>query len=97
MTVNYSRKAVKFLKKQDKYIIDKGERAVSAVKERILGAVTVMSEEDAAKVWETIIMQFGIPAAIPTDEEIEIINSYKKGHHDFLPYITHNLEGRYIN
>jgi hypothetical protein len=45
--------------------------------------------KDAMKVWEVIKMQFGFPIDIPTDEEIEIMNAYKKGHDDYCPYITH--------
>jgi hypothetical protein len=62
---------------------------MSVVKERILGAITVMSEEDAKKIWEIIKMQFGFETAIPTEEEIAIINAYKNNHDDYQPYITH--------
>jgi len=62
---------------------------MSVVKERILGAITVMSEEDANNIWEFIKMRFGFPTDIPTEEEIAIINSYKEKHEDYQPYITH--------
>jgi len=59
------------------------------MKERILGAITVMSEEDAERIWEIIKIQFGFSTDIPTEEEIKIINAYKKNHDDYQPYITH--------
>ncbi|MCL2775203.1 MAG: hypothetical protein FWD71_17920 [Oscillospiraceae bacterium] len=62
---------------------------MSVMKERILGAITVMSEEDAEKIWEIIKMQFGFSTDIPTEDEIEIINAYKENRDDYRPYITH--------
>ena len=62
---------------------------MSVVKERILGAITVMSEEDAEKIWGIIKMQFGFPVDIPTEEETAIINAYKENHDDYQPHITH--------
>lgn len=70
---------------------------MSGIKERILGAITVMSEEDAAKVWELIEMQFGFPEAVPTDEEIEIIKSFKRGVDEYQPYITHEELKKELN
>ena len=62
---------------------------MSAVKERIFEAITVMSEEDANKIWAIIKMQFGFPVDIPTEDETAIINAYKENHDDYQPYITH--------
>jgi hypothetical protein len=62
---------------------------MSIVKERILGALTVMSEEDAVKIWEIIETQFGTPLDLPDEEEIAIIKAYKEGCDDYQPYITH--------
>ena len=62
---------------------------MSAVKERIIGAITVMSEEDAIKVWELIEISFGFPEEDPTDEEIKIMEAYKRGDEEYQPYITH--------
>lgn len=45
---------------------------MSTVKERILGAVTIMSEEDAEKV-------------APDQEEIWALNAYKSGDEDYQP------------
>ena len=66
-----------------------GGIAMSVMKERILGAITVMSEEDAERIWGIIEMQFGFPTDIPTEEEIKIINAYKENDDNYQPYITH--------
>jgi len=62
---------------------------MSVVKERILGAVTVMSEEDAVKIWEFIKIKFGFIMDNPTEEETAIINAYEENQDDYQPYITH--------
>ena len=62
---------------------------MSVIKERIIGAITVTSEEDAIKVWEHIEMCYSFSEAAPTDEEIRIIDAYKKGVEEYQPYITH--------
>ena len=62
---------------------------MSVIKERILGAITVMSEEDATKIWELIEIKFGFPEDSPTNEEIEIINAYNNGVDEYQPYFTH--------
>lgn len=64
---------------------------MSNVKERILGAVTVMSEEDAKKVWELICATFILNNAeeeIPDPEELEAMNAYKAGDPDYQPSIS---------
>ena len=63
---------------------------MSAVKERILGAVTVMSEADAKRVWNVIRMQLGIDEDIPTIKEKKIIEAYKQGDEEYQPYISHD-------
>ena len=70
---------------------------MSAVKERILGAITVMNEEDAVKIWELIKMRFGFPEDVPTDDEIEIIEAYKRGVDEYQPYITHEELKKELN
>ena len=56
---------------------------MSNVKERILGAVTVMSEHDANTLWKIIIDNFpswdGIPEVEPDDVDIEML---KEAEHD---------------
>lgn len=64
---------------------------MSNVKERILGAVTVMSEEDAKKVWELICATFILNNAeeeIPDPEELGAMNAYKAGDPDYQPSIS---------
>ena len=43
---------------------------MSNIKERIFGAVTVMSEADAQKVWELILSTFALNNADPINEKI---------------------------
>ena len=62
---------------------------MSAIKERILGAITIMSEEDALRIWEVIKFQHGYSIDAPTDDEIAIINAYKNGDENYAPHITH--------
>ena len=61
---------------------------MSNVKERILGAVTVLSEDDAQKVWDLICATFILNNAeeeIPDPEELEAMNAYKAGDPDYQP------------
>jgi len=62
---------------------------MSVIKERIFGAVTVMDEKDAAKVWDVIRFQFGFPVDLPTEEEVKILNAYKNGDDEYQPFISH--------
>ena len=64
---------------------------MSNMKERILGAVTIMSEKEAEKVWELIQGTFCLSNAeedIPDDEESKIMKAYKSGDPDYQPSIT---------
>ena len=50
---------------------------MSSIKERIFGAVTVMSEEDAQKVWDLILSTFAldnIEQVVPDPDEQAIMN-----------------------
>ena len=61
---------------------------MSTVKERILGAVTIMCEEDAEKVWDLIRGTFALSNAekvAPDQEEIWALNAYKSGDEDYQP------------
>jgi len=62
---------------------------MSAVKERIWGAVTVMNEEDALKIWDIIRFQLGFPIAVPTDEEAKILDAYHNGEEKYSPFLSH--------
>lgn len=64
---------------------------MSDIKERIFGAVTVMSEEDAQKVWDLILATFAlnnIEEVIPDPDEQSAINAYKNGASDYQPSIS---------
>lgn len=55
---------------------------MSNVKERILGAVVVMNEQDAEKVWNLIQATFALANAEevePEDDERAILNAYHNG------------------
>lgn len=53
---------------------------VSNKKERIIGAVTIMNEEDAAKVWNLIQSTFSLADVSSVEPEIEEIDAMKKYH-----------------
>ena len=64
---------------------------MSNVKERILGAVTIMSEEDAIKVWNLIQGAFALSNAeevAPYPDERAAISAYKAGDPDYQPSIS---------
>lgn len=66
---------------------------MSNVKERILGAITIMSEKDAEKVWELIQATFILNNAeevVPDPEELEALRAYQNGDPEYQPYITHD-------
>ena len=65
---------------------------MSNVKERILGAVTIMKEEDAEKVWQLIQATFTLanaPEEEPTEEEARIFKAYHDGEPEYQPFMTH--------
>ena len=64
---------------------------MSNVKERIFGAVTIMSEEDAEKVWNLIQATFLLNNAEevePDAEEIKALSAYHSGNPDYQPTIS---------
>ncbi len=72
---------------------------MTAVKERIIGALTVMSDKEAEKIWQIILEDFaspedllwtGIDEVEPDDDEIKIIKAYENGVEQYQPYITHS-------
>lgn len=65
---------------------------MSEVKERILGAVTIMSEEDAQKVWDLIRTTFtlsNLEEVVPDAEEVAILEAYHAGVDEYQPVISH--------
>ena len=61
---------------------------MSKIKERIFGAVSIMSDEDAQKVWELILSTFAlnnIEADQPDPEEQAALEAYQNGDPDYQP------------
>ena len=64
---------------------------MTSVKERIMGAVTIMSEKDAQKIWELIQATFVLSNAevvTPDDDELEAIKNYEAGVLDYQPVVS---------
>ena len=63
---------------------------MSNVKERIIGAVTIMSEEEAEKVWNLIQASFILSDVeeIEHPEELEALRRYEAGEPDYQPSIS---------
>ncbi len=68
------------------------------IKEKIMGLLDIMSEEQAEKILEYIQDTFkliqknkwdDIAEDEPTEEEIRIIELYKSGDEEYQPHITH--------
>lgn len=62
------------------------------VKERILGAVTIMSNEDAEKVWNMIKATFALANAEevqPEEDELLALKAYHNGDPEYSPSISH--------
>ena len=73
---------------------------MSNMKERIFGAVTVMSEEDAQKVWELILSTFSLDSieqVLPEPEEQAAINAYQNGDPDYQPSVSQENLIRELN
>lgn len=64
---------------------------MSNIKERIFGAVTVMSDEDAQKVWNLILSTFALndlEQVMPDPDEQNALNAYKAGDPDYQPTVS---------
>ena len=64
---------------------------MSNVKERIIGAVTIMSEEEAEKVWNLIQASFilsDVEEIEPDPEELEALRRYEAVEPDYQPSIS---------
>lgn len=69
---------------------------MDAVKERLIGAITLMSVEDATSLWEYVINTHtprisldSIEQVEPTEEELEILEAYENGDEQYQPCISH--------
>ncbi len=61
---------------------------MSDIKERIVGAVTVMSDENAGKVWDMIQEVFNLVNAEevdPSEEEATALKAYHNGDPEYQP------------
>ena len=61
---------------------------MSSVKERIIGAVSIMNEKDAEKVWQSILAIFALSnaeEAEPLPDEISAIDAYRNGDPEYRP------------
>ncbi len=64
---------------------------MSNIKERIFGAVTIMNEADAQKVWDLIQSIFILANAEETEpeaDELQALTSYKNGDPEYAPSIS---------
>ena len=64
---------------------------MSNIKERIIGAVTIMSEKDAEKIWNLIQASFILPdieEVEPDPDELEALRRYEAGYPDYQPSIS---------
>ena len=70
---------------------------MSIFKERVIGAVSIMNETDAKKIWTMILDEFApkdfsnmyFEEVEPDEEEARILDAYEAGDPDYQPYITH--------
>lgn len=61
---------------------------MTAIKERLIGAITVMSEQDAEKFWHIIQEEF-LEEVIPSEDELEAIAAYQNGDEKYQPFVSH--------
>ena len=72
-------------------IVDRFIKECDYVKERIFGAVTIMSDEDAEKVWNLIQATFllnNVEEVTPDPDEIAALNAYHSGDPDYQPAMS---------
>lgn len=65
---------------------------MSTIKERIIGAVSIMNDSDAEKLWQLIQATFSLanaPESIAEENELAILKEYSNGNPDYQPLITH--------
>lgn len=65
---------------------------MSNIKERILGAVTIMNDKDAEKVWDLIQSTFALAnaeEAEPETDELAALKAYHAGVSEYQPTMTH--------
>ena len=68
---------------------------MSNIKERIIGAITVLTDDDAEKIWYFLQENFpqkswdNIEEIEATEEETQIISDYENGKDEYQPYMSH--------
>lgn len=69
---------------------------MEAVKEKLIGAINLMSLEDATSLWEYVISSRTLRTSLnsveetePTDDELKILDAYENGEEAYQPYISH--------
>jgi len=73
------------------------------IKERLIGAITVMSVEEAEKLWNMILSDYSdiewesIGDVEPTEEETSIFKAYKSGDEEYQTTISHNELKKELN
>lgn len=77
---------------------------MEAVKERIIGAITLMSVDEATSLWEYIVSTHNhhislneVPEVEATPEEARIIADYENGAEEYQPYISHEELKQQLN
>lgn len=65
---------------------------MSAVKERLIGAITIMTENEALLLWEDLKNSHTqrnnlseVEETEPTEEEIKILDAFENGDPDYAP------------
>lgn len=64
---------------------------MTAIKERIIGAVTVMTDKDAEKIWNIIQATFALENAEtvePTEDELSALKAYQEGDSEFTTTLS---------
>lgn len=64
---------------------------MTAIKERIIGAVTVMTDKDAEKIWNIIQATFALENAEtvePTEDELSALKAYQEGDSEFTATLS---------
>lgn len=64
---------------------------MSVIKERIIGAVSIMNEQDAAKVWDLIQATFAlsnVKETKPEQDELDSLAAYQNSDPEYLPTYT---------
>lgn len=76
---------------------------MNAIKERLIGAITVMSVDEAEKLWNIIQSDYntmnweGIDEAEPTADEIDIMKAYYDGDEELQASISHDELKKELN